>query len=198
MARVCKPIGRVVVADLVLPREKVAAYDRMERLRDPSHVRVLTEAELGESLAAVGVVDLRWSGYRFELELGALLEASFPRPGDAGHVRALIEADIGVDDLGIGVRRKGNSVWLAYPIAIVAGIKASKPAEYGGHCLCAEDGVDHQAGCAGNDPTFAVTTKRNGSFALPISGVPLRGLIRLVNHNGPSPAGGLSESISRD
>jgi ubiquinone/menaquinone biosynthesis C-methylase UbiE len=123
MARVCKPLGRVVVADLVLPREKVAAYDRMERLRDPSHVRVLTEAELDEALAVVGVVGLRWSGYRFELELGALLEASFPQPGNAGQVHALIEADIGVDDLGIGVHRMGNSVRLAYPIAVVAGIK---------------------------------------------------------------------------
>ena len=132
MARVCKPLGRVVVADLVLPREKVAAYDRMERLRDPSHVRVLTEPELEESLAAVGVVDLRWSGYRFELELGALLEASFPRPGDADRVRALIEADIEVDNLGIGAHRLGASVWLAYPIAVVAGIKAAKPVRLAG------------------------------------------------------------------
>jgi ubiquinone/menaquinone biosynthesis C-methylase UbiE len=124
MARVCKPLGRVVVADLVLPSEKLATYDQMERLRDPSHVRVLTEAELGKSLTSVGVVDLRWSGYRFELELGALLEASFPQPGDAEKVRALIEADIGLDNLGVGINRKGDSVWLAYPIAVVAGIKA--------------------------------------------------------------------------
>src|SRR5262245_63066159 len=39
MARVCKPSGRVAVADLALPPEKAAAYDGMERLRDPSHVR---------------------------------------------------------------------------------------------------------------------------------------------------------------
>ncbi len=127
IVRVCKPSGRVVVADLVLPPEKVAAYDRMERLRDPSHVRVLTEAELRGLLTAVGLVDLRWSGYLFELELEALLQASFPRSGDASRVRTLIEGDVGVDDLGIGVRRFGDAVRFAYPIAVVAGIKPAEP-----------------------------------------------------------------------
>ena len=126
IARVCKPSGRVVVADLVLPPEKVAAYDGMERLRDPSHVRVLTEVELGGLLTSVGLVDLRWSGYLFELELEALLQASFPQSGDASRVRGLIEADVGVDNLGIGARRIGGAVRFAYPIAVVAGIKSAE------------------------------------------------------------------------
>jgi ubiquinone/menaquinone biosynthesis C-methylase UbiE len=33
--RVTCPRGRIAVADLVLPTDKAAAYDRMERLRDP-------------------------------------------------------------------------------------------------------------------------------------------------------------------
>jgi ubiquinone/menaquinone biosynthesis C-methylase UbiE len=126
MARVCRPSGRVVVADLILPPEKVETYDRMERLRDPSHVRVLTETELRELLTAIGVVDLRWAGYLFELELEALLHASFPRHGDANRVRELIEADVGVDDLGIGAHHSDGAVRIAYPIAVVVG---TKPAE---------------------------------------------------------------------
>jgi SAM-dependent methyltransferase len=126
MVRVCKPAGRVAVADLVLPPEKVGPYDRMERLRDPSHVRVLTEAELGGLLNAAGLVDVRWAGYLFELELDALLQASFPRPGDADRVREQIEADVGVNDLGIGVHRSGAAVRITYPIAIGVG---TKPAE---------------------------------------------------------------------
>src|SRR5262245_17019343 len=100
----------------------------MERLRDPSHVRVLTEGELRELMTAAGLVDLRWTGYLFELELEALLQASFPRPGDAQRVRELIEADVGVNDLGIGVHRVDGAVRFAYPIAVVVG---SKPAEPG-------------------------------------------------------------------
>lgn len=124
MVRVCRPSGRVVVADLVLPSQKVEAYDHMERLRDPSHAHVMTEAELCRLLTSVGLIDLRWSGYLFELELGALLQASFPQPGDAKVVRGLIETDVGVDNLGIGAHRVGDSVRFAYPIAVVAAIKA--------------------------------------------------------------------------
>jgi ubiquinone/menaquinone biosynthesis C-methylase UbiE len=127
MARVCRPSGRVVVADLVLPLEKVSAYDQMERLRDPSHFRVLTEAELCKLLTDVGLVDLRWSGYLFELELEALLQASFPLSGDASRVRKLIEADVGVNDLGIGARRFGEAIRFAYPIVVVAGTKPAEP-----------------------------------------------------------------------
>jgi ubiquinone/menaquinone biosynthesis C-methylase UbiE len=128
MVRVCRSSGCVAVADLVLPPEKVAAYDRMERLRDPSHVRVLTESELRGLMTAAGLVDLRGSGYLFELELEALLQASFPRPGVASRTRELIEADVGVDDLGIGAHRSGGAVRIAYPIAVVVG---TKPAESG-------------------------------------------------------------------
>jgi SAM-dependent methyltransferase len=127
MARVCKPSGRVAVADLVLPPEKAAAYDGMERLRDPSHVRVLAEAELRQLVTAAGLVDLRRAGYLFALELQALLRASFPLEGDANRVCERIEADVGVDDLGIGAQRVGGTVRIAYPIVIAVGVKPGEP-----------------------------------------------------------------------
>jgi hypothetical protein len=112
-----------VVADLILPPEKVAAYDRMEKLRDPSHVRVLTESELRGLLTDAGLVDLRWAGYLFELELEQLLQASFPHPGNADRVLQMFVADVGVDNLGIGVHRRGAAIHFAYPIAVAAGSK---------------------------------------------------------------------------
>jgi SAM-dependent methyltransferase len=124
MVRVCKANGRVAVADLVLPPEKVAAYDQMELLRDPSHVHVMTEAELRGLMTAAGLAYLRWAGYLFELDLEALLQASFPHPGNANRVRELIEADVGVDDLGIGARYCDGAVRVAYPIAVMVGTKS--------------------------------------------------------------------------
>src|SRR5438477_8026921 len=56
MRRVCAPGGSVVVGDLLGsddPR-KAAAFERMERLRDPSHVRALRLAELVALFADVG------------------------------------------------------------------------------------------------------------------------------------------------
>lgn len=121
MVRVCRPGGRVLVADLTLPPEKGEAYDRVERLRDPSHVRVLAEAELGALLAQAGLCAVRRSGYAFEVGVEQLLERSFPAPGDARKVRAAYEADAGVDALGVGAYRSGDEVRIAYPIAVLVG-----------------------------------------------------------------------------
>jgi SAM-dependent methyltransferase len=123
MVRVARPGGSVVVADLVLPPGKASAYDAMEKLRDPSHVRVLSNAELAELMAKVGLVELRWAGYLFELDLETLLRGSFPEHGGAERVRELFERDIGPNRLGIHVRRVNGEIRFAYPIVIVAGRK---------------------------------------------------------------------------
>ena len=50
MARVCAPGGRLVVVDMYASEDpaKAAEFNRLERLRDPSHMRSLTLAELEE------------------------------------------------------------------------------------------------------------------------------------------------------
>jgi SAM-dependent methyltransferase len=123
MVRVCKPAGRVLVADLVLPPDKTPAYDRMEQLRDPTHVGVLTERQLLDLFRRNGLRDLQCAGYSFDLGLDQLMEASFPSPSDADQVRDMIADDVGVDDLGINVHRHDNALWITYPVAIVVGTK---------------------------------------------------------------------------
>ena len=53
MKRVCTPGGKVMLVDLTASPdpEKAAAFHRMEVLRDPSHVRALTLAELQDLFA---------------------------------------------------------------------------------------------------------------------------------------------------
>jgi hypothetical protein len=46
MKRVCIPKGRVVVIDATPASDKVDMYNYVEKLRDPSHVKALTFAEL--------------------------------------------------------------------------------------------------------------------------------------------------------
>lgn len=47
MVRVCKSSGRIVVVDVFMTtKEPAEAYNRMEKLRDPSHVRALLLDEL--------------------------------------------------------------------------------------------------------------------------------------------------------
>lgn len=125
LVRVAKPGARVAIADMVLPRAQGTAYDRMERLRDPSHVRTLTREELATLAIGAGLRDLRRADYAFSLDLERLMRSSFPGPGSAERVRALFGADVGVDRMGLGLRREGGAITLTYPVAIVAGTKAA-------------------------------------------------------------------------
>ena len=125
MLRVARPGARVAIADLVLPSAQAAAYDRMERLRDPSHVRTLTREQLQAAAVAAGLRELRGADYRFSVDLDTLMRASFPAPGDVERVRAAFEADLGVDRMGLGLRREQGVIALSYPVTIVAGLKAA-------------------------------------------------------------------------
>jgi len=54
MARVCRPGGRVVVSDMVVPNDGVrVAFDELHTAMDPSHARALLEQELAELMARV-------------------------------------------------------------------------------------------------------------------------------------------------
>lgn len=57
MVRVCRPGGKVAVIDLVSPEDETVAstYNRLERLRDPSHTRALSAVELRRLLQDAGL-----------------------------------------------------------------------------------------------------------------------------------------------
>jgi ubiquinone/menaquinone biosynthesis C-methylase UbiE len=126
MARVCAPDGRMVLADVYTPPEpeRGAAYDRMEKLRDPSHVRALPLKELEELPRRAGLTHVRTRFYRLEMELEQVLQGSFPNPGDADKVRQLIFDDLDQNAMGLNARREDGAIFFAYPIAVIV---ASKP-----------------------------------------------------------------------
>jgi hypothetical protein len=126
MVRVCRPGGKVMVVDAVLPAEKTAAYNRMEKLRDPSHTQALSVEEMSHMVHASGLRHSRTARYTVEMELETQLAASFPNPGDDEKLRQLVTADIGHDDLGVGAHRVGRDIHFAYPILITVGEKATE------------------------------------------------------------------------
>jgi ubiquinone/menaquinone biosynthesis C-methylase UbiE len=123
MIRVCRPGGRVLVADVAMPPAKSAAYDRLEILRDPSHTHALTTEEFAALFSDSGLVDCRQSAYGVDIELEAQMRASFPKEGDEQKVRDLIIGDIGVDTIGIKARQEGAKVLYTVPIAVFVGRK---------------------------------------------------------------------------
>jgi len=124
MRRVCRPGGRVVVADLLASADpaKAAAFHRMEMLRDPSHARALSLAELRDLFPAHGLPVASETRYGMDVELDAVLARSFPAPGSEPEIRRLFEAAIPGDGMGLDVRRRDGSVWFTFPIAVLTAV----------------------------------------------------------------------------
>lgn len=124
MVRVTRPGGRVVVVDVYTSSPGQAeAYDQVERLRDPSHVRALGLDELKGLFDGARLVGLTTDFYGLDAALEPLLASSFPEEGAAEEVRRIIAADVGVGRLGFGARREGDELWVTFPVAVLVGWK---------------------------------------------------------------------------
>jgi len=57
MVRVCKPYHKIGIIDLLSPEDEATAvtYNRLERLRDPSHTTALSKSQLLSMIAEVGL-----------------------------------------------------------------------------------------------------------------------------------------------
>ncbi|WP_447962568.1 class I SAM-dependent methyltransferase [Nitrospira sp. Ecomares 2.1] len=125
MVRVCKPEGRVMVVDAVLPSEKIDAYNRMEQIRDPSHTKALSFDGMAAAIETSGLTNIKTGRYKVEMELEQQLAASFPHSGDKDKLRQMFQSDIGKDAMGVGVHRMGSEIRFAYPILITVGQKVA-------------------------------------------------------------------------
>ena len=101
--------------------EQANAYNRREKLRDPSHVRALRLDELKELFIDARLTAPKMVFYKQPMSLELLLSGWFPNFGDAERVRQTIVEDEGQDELGLGVHRIGGNVHFAYPIAVLVG-----------------------------------------------------------------------------
>jgi ubiquinone/menaquinone biosynthesis C-methylase UbiE len=126
MVRVCAPGGRIVVVDTYVSEDpaQAAAFNRLERLRDPSHARSLGLAELKALYRTAGLGEPRMSFYELRDTVTNLLARSFPNPGDDKKIIAMFETALTDHSLGIPVQGAGAALEYAYPVAILA---ASRP-----------------------------------------------------------------------
>jgi SAM-dependent methyltransferase len=127
MTRVCRPGGKVLIADAVPPPDKIDAYNHFEKLFDPSHHRALTLDEFLSLINDAGLQNVRMTNYKMEMALEEQLAASFPNPGDDEKLRRLLREDIGVDRLGVGAHLREGEIHYAYPVTVFVAEQANPP-----------------------------------------------------------------------
>jgi ubiquinone/menaquinone biosynthesis C-methylase UbiE len=120
MVRVCRAGGRLMVRDVTPAADKSAGYDRMEIMRDPSHVHALTIEELrslGKALPVdAPMLTTQWTA---PLSLNAVLATSYPSACTVGEIRELFRADAleGQDRLGFRACLTDGEIKVAYPMS---------------------------------------------------------------------------------
>ena len=121
MVRVCAPGGRVLVCDVQAsddPR-KAAEFNRMEVLRDPSHVRALRAAELRGCSPPRAYRSRGRPGTSCATSWRICLLRSFPNPGDDETIRAIFRASVEDDRLGIPLLLHSAEIRYAYPVVLL-------------------------------------------------------------------------------
>lgn len=97
MARVTRPAGQVAVIDLIAPDDPELArrYNHFERLRDSSHARALSRAELEALVARACPRLLRSGSLEIEADLEDWLAMAHAPADSADEIRRALQAELG-------------------------------------------------------------------------------------------------------
>lgn len=125
MVRVCRNGGRIVVCDAFASDDpaKAAAFNAMERHRDPSTVEFRTLSVLRGFFAEVGLPTPTERFYGVPAELERLLAMAYPVNDDRAGLRAMLEAAVDGDAMGVGARREDGTVRFEYPAVVLMAVK---------------------------------------------------------------------------
>jgi ubiquinone/menaquinone biosynthesis C-methylase UbiE len=124
MTRVCRSGGRVVLCDAVASGDptKAAAFNQMERHRDPSTVAFRSLAFLIDLFAKAGFPPPAIVRFQVAYQRDVLLAKSFPANDDRDALRQMIDDLIGSDALETGTAPGGAA--FIYPTVVLT---ASRP-----------------------------------------------------------------------
>jgi ubiquinone/menaquinone biosynthesis C-methylase UbiE len=128
MARVCSRGGRIAVNDLSPAPGKSKAFNEVEKLRDPSHVRAFPPEELRALGRRFGLEEMAVSSYYVSrIPLEAVLATSFPMAGDLEKIRNLYRADArtGLDSLCLKAEFSDDQITIQYPMTLIVWQRSS-------------------------------------------------------------------------
>jgi ubiquinone/menaquinone biosynthesis C-methylase UbiE len=124
MRRCVRTGGRLAVADLIADADRTTAagQNELERLRDPSHVRMLDADELRGVAEAAGWRDVSVECRAVVRPLAPWLEQAHTGPEVAGRIRTRLEQEMdGAAPTGFSPRRVDGEVWFAQTFASCLG-----------------------------------------------------------------------------
>lgn len=125
MVRVCRPGGRVVVADLVRTPGLRGDPDRVERLRDPSHGTMRTVTEIERVLVAAGARLVAAEVFDVERPLSVWLGQSRTPAEVAGAITAELRAELsGGEPTGMRPLLRDGDLWFTQNWAHVTATRA--------------------------------------------------------------------------
>lgn len=128
MARVCRHDGRIVVSDVTPDSYKAAAYDRMERMRDPSHRHAHSLAELIDLGAGFGLAVTRTlASLTGPMPFESVLATSHPETHSREELLEMMRKDAisEADQLGFRAEIRDGVVHVTYPLSIICWTKAA-------------------------------------------------------------------------
>lgn len=108
LVRVLRRGGRLIVEDMRAPdrTEQRAYHEEIERLRDASHTRSLTEAELHALGAQLGLAEPRALRAQFAIDFDEWIERAYPCEENRRKARSMMEASVDEDRCGLRVWRQ--------------------------------------------------------------------------------------------
>ncbi len=123
IARVCRGGGRIVLCDGVAPADtmKAAAFNAMERFRDPSTASFLPLAALSDLFVQAGLSAPAMQPFHVTYAIEELVTKSFPVDDDRVTLRRMIEDLVATDALEVGTKPGGPQ--FIFPVAVLSATK---------------------------------------------------------------------------